>query len=61
MAGSNFSETDGKKTTNDASLRKEEKRGWDYQMHIFVLSDFVEQDVGERTYWPIPVSQTTHR
>lgn len=48
-----------KETTNDASPRKEEKRGWDYQIHSFLLvSDFVGQGVGERTHWPIPVSQT---
>lgn len=46
-----------KKITNYASVRKEEKRGWDCQMHSFVLV-FVGQGVGERTYWPIPVAQT---
>lgn len=51
-----------KETTNDASLRKEEKRGWDYQIRSFLLvSDFVGQGVGERTHWPIPVSQLIHR
>lgn len=39
-------ETDGKKTINDASLKRE-IRGWDYQIRGFVLvSDFEGQGVG---------------
>lgn len=47
------------KTTNEMRVWEKKKRGHDYKMCDFVLvSDFVGQGVGERTHWPIPVSQT---